>query len=203
MPGLAGIQDSDSHDATDSDGLDPSTDLCHSDDIATDLDPDDDSDVGSHTGSSDFSSEADGTSSPLDDVAEASKLWLPSEVPAELRSNGTVGLLANHELRLRSAQADDALADIRRLRRIMAGISQFKRLQVDGTGQKASTRIRSYYGGFQEKVKLAARRYRAAYNALNALDSGGSWSTHFRWLDDKDIRGPGRNPEDLPGANRD
>ena len=61
----------------------------------------------------------------------------------------------------------------------MAGISQFKHLQVDGTGQKASTRIRSYYGGFLDKVKLAARRYRAAYYALTALDPGGSWSMHF------------------------
>ena len=42
--------------------------------------------------------------------------------------------ICNLELQLRRPQADDALADIRRQRRIIQGLWLFKRLNVSGTG---------------------------------------------------------------------
>lgn len=134
---------------------------------------------------------------------EAMQLWLPSDIPLALRSDGTVQSLADQELRLRLAQADGSLSDIRRLRRIMAGITQFKRLNVDGTGQKAATRIRNYYSGFRSKVKFAVRRYRAAYRALNAPDPEGPQMEKFKYLRDEDICGPGKDPEDTTGLTKD
>lgn len=125
--------------------------------------------------------------------AEHVRLWLPSELPLQLRKDASVQQVADTELRLRRAQANDALAEIRRLRRIITGMFLFKRLHVDGTGGRSTTRILASYKAFQLKVSRAADRYRAAYNALSSLDPSGPWSTCLRPLLKEDIRGPGCN----------
>ncbi|KAI0744413.1 hypothetical protein C8Q76DRAFT_606972, partial [Earliella scabrosa] len=128
-------------------------------------------------------------------------LWLPSALPPIIRAS-LAPSLADKERRLRVAQADDALEDIRRLRRILTGIVEFKRLNVTGTGQKSTLRVRSLYAKFKDKEQRAAERYRAARSALERLDEAGEWQTRLRVLLDSDLRGPGRDDNDLSSEGR-
>ena len=77
-----------------------------------------------------------------------------------------------HELWI--AQADDALVDIQRIRRVIVGISQFKHANVSGSGQKYNTRMQGLYDKFKGKESATAARYRAAHAALQALDADGA-----------------------------
>ncbi|KAI9069574.1 hypothetical protein FKP32DRAFT_1559434, partial [Trametes sanguinea] len=143
---------------------------------------------------SDATAEAPTASASLpEDIA----LWLPSSLPPALNDGDMLRRLANMESRLRLAQLEDSLADIRRLRRILQNVAQFKRLNVSGTGNKPNTRIRALFTKFQRKQSRSADRYRAAYRALSALDPGGEWKRVFRELLDKDLTGPGQDDDSL------
>lgn len=127
-------------------------------------------------------------------------LWLPSSLPAslpqQLHTSGISSGLAEKETRLRIAQADDALAEIRRQRRILTGLVLFKKLNVSGQGQKKNTKMRTLFNRFSNKTQRAAERYRSARNALEILDPSGDWRTRLRVLHAEDIRGPGRERAD-------
>lgn len=139
------------------------------------------------------------TAGDLSTKAEDVVLWLPSAVPAHLLPSTLFPTLRDKERRLRTAQADDALEDIRRIRRILTGITEFRRLNVTGTGLKASTRVRQLYTTFQAKITRAARRYRAARAALVSLDPTGDWTLRLKVLNDQDLRGP-RRDDDYDGG---
>lgn len=135
--------------------------------------------------------------------AEAVPLWLPSQLPSTLRLDDSMSHLILAERRLREAQANDAIAELRRLRRILTGISLFKHLNLDGTGGRTSTRILASYKSFQVKTQRCADRYRAAYNALLILWPNGPWSTRLQELKREDIRGPGlADDEDRRGEGQ-
>ena len=70
-------------------------------------------------------------------LAEEVKLFLPSSVPVVLRNS--MKNVAAKELRLRKAQADESLEDIRRGRRMITGLTQFKKLNTCGAGNKPNT----------------------------------------------------------------
>jgi hypothetical protein len=122
-------------------------------------------------------------------------LYLPSALPATLRS--TIPLLVEKEKKLREAQCDDALGEIRRQRRILTGLVQFKKLNLAGQGNKPNTRVRSLYNRIQTKVTKADMRYQAARAALSTLDPNGDWSLRLQVLKPGDIRGPGKDPEEV------
>lgn len=124
---------------------------------------------------------------------ESVPLHLPSSLPQHLRTLPELATALEKERRLRVAQADDALAEIRRQRRIISGLWQFKRLNVDGTGNKTSTRMRALYNRFTLRTQRRAACYRAARSALLVLDPDGSWQSRLRDLKDSDIRGPGKD----------
>ena len=142
--------------------------------------------------------------SPSFETPESTNLFLPSSLPPKLRDNANIKKIADKELRLRIAQADDSLADIRRLRRLITGLTNFKKLNVSGAGNKPNTRMRSLHNRMMNKVDRSANRYIAARRALLSLDpSGGNWKDRLRELDKKkDIRGPGRDPDDLTSKGR-
>jgi hypothetical protein len=142
--------------------------------------------------------------SPSFEKPESTDLLLPSSLPSKLRDNPTIKKIAAKELRLRIAQADDALADIRRLRRLITGLTNFKKLNVSGTGNKPNTRMRTLHNRMMNKVDRTANRYIAARRALLSLDpTGGVWKDRLRELDKKkDIRGPGRDPDDPTSKGR-
>ncbi|KAF4588993.1 hypothetical protein EYR40_010549 [Pleurotus pulmonarius] len=126
--------------------------------------------------------------------AEQLPLFLPSGIPSEALS--TVQVHANNEIRYRLAQAEDALAGIRRQRRVLHSVYQFKKLNVSGTGNKPNTRIRSVFDKVNKKIAGLAQKYRAARAALLILDPQGTWVGRLRELADGDIRGPGREGSD-------
>lgn len=137
-----------------------------------------------------------GATEPLPaEPAESMPLYLPSSLPQCLRQLPELATVLEKELRLRIAQADDALAEIRRQRRIISGLWQFKKLNVDGTGSKACTRMQMLYNRFNLRTQRCARCYRAARSALLALDPNGCWQSRLKDLKDDDIRGPGKDDD--------
>ncbi|KIJ90500.1 hypothetical protein K443DRAFT_116509 [Laccaria amethystina LaAM-08-1] len=127
---------------------------------------------------------------------ESVPLFFPSSLPASVRKLPEIKEIHDIERRLREPQADDALADIRRLRRIITGLWLFKKLNVSGTGNRPNTRMLDMFNRLHTKLQRAASRYRAAYNALLVLDPNGSWREHLKELNAADIRGPGRDVDD-------
>ncbi|KAM6501762.1 hypothetical protein JOM56_001739 [Amanita muscaria] len=131
------------------------------------------------------------------EVAESVPLYLPSSLPADLRRLPEMSSVIEKECRLRIAQADDALAGIRHQRRIISGLWQFKRLNVNGTGNKANTRMLTLFNRFNLHTQRFVQRYRAAHSALLTLDPEGSWCTRLHKLHDADVRGPGKDDHDF------
>jgi hypothetical protein len=121
---------------------------------------------------------------------------LPTTLPPALREIGISPGLLEKEIKLRIAQADDALAELRRQRRIVTGLVLFKKLNISGTGQKKNTRLRTLFNRFRNTTERVAERYRTAHRVLTNMDPGGSWSTRLHVLRPEDIRGPGREDFD-------
>ena len=114
--------------------------------------------------------------SPSLETPESTNLFLPSSLPSSLRDNPTIEKIATKELQLRIAQADDLLADIRRLRRLITGLINFKKLNISGTGNKPNTQMRTLHNRMMNKVDRSANRYITVRNALLSLDpTGGDW----------------------------
>ncbi|TDL25097.1 hypothetical protein BD410DRAFT_717811, partial [Rickenella mellea] len=132
--------------------------------------------------------------------AELSPLILPSALQVSDRIASSLPGLAEKERRLRLAQADDCLQQIRRLLRIKSNLWQYKLTNV--SGQRASTRARSIIDRFGQKVQRHADRYRAARTALLALDPTGDWQTRLHVLNTGDIRGLGRDDDTNNGTGR-
>lgn len=128
--------------------------------------------------------------------AEDIQLWLPSELPASLRVADSIKAVASREVELHKAQAYDALANIRRLHRTIAGISVFKKLNLVNEGQKTNTQLQDYYDKFNTQVRNSVHRYRAAWSALIALGPFGDWTIHLKELRNADVRGPSSVDDD-------
>ena len=128
---------------------------------------------------------------------ETTPLFLPSSIPSSLWTTGCVLGLVDKERRLRLAQADDGLNELRRQLRISATLRDYKRVQIGGTSQKMSTRAHSLLSRFHDKTIRCVERYSAAYKALSILDPKGDWTTRLRFLDHKkDLRSPRRSDDD-------
>jgi len=98
-----------------------------------------------------------------------------------------------HEIQLRIAQADDALADIRHHLRIISGLWQFKKVNISGTGNRPNTRMRSLFNRFNHRMRQSVLRYRAARSALLAANFGQLQEDRLKDLKDSDVRGPGKD----------
>ncbi|KZT03347.1 uncharacterized protein LAESUDRAFT_761931 [Laetiporus sulphureus 93-53] len=140
----------------------------------------------------------------IEEIAEKSdyaandmKLWLPSSLSVDLRSSEALRDLVMKETRLRVAQADDALAEIRRLRHVLMEVRQFRKMNVSGTGQKANTRMRTLFMHFTDKIQRATSTYHVAHAALSVLDPGGDWSNRFLVLKEKHISGSRRDDDGM------
>lgn len=128
--------------------------------------------------------------------AETTQLMLPSAMTASARELGCVLGLAEKEGRLRLAQANDALRELRRQLRVSAQIIDFKKNTVGGTSQRMATKTKTLMVRFHDKTHRCARRYSAAYEALCVLNYSGDWRGQLRPLDHaKDLQLPGRDKE--------
>ena len=88
--------------------------------------------------------------------AESVKLWLPSQLDAKDRDSICLGGVVNSEKELRFAQLEDALNDLRRVRRIRYGLITFHKIQLSGEGQKAQTRSREVVQTIQDRITRSA-----------------------------------------------
>ena len=127
-------------------------------------------------------------------TAEDVPLFLPSSLSANLQSPPGFTKTLAHEIRLRIAQADDALADIRHHLRIISGLWQFKKVNISGTGNQPNTRMRSLFNRFNHRMRQSVLRYRAARSALLTANlEGDQWEDRLKDLKDSDVRGPGKD----------
>ena len=127
-------------------------------------------------------------------AAEDVPLFFPSSLSPNLQSTPEFSKTLAHEIRLRIAQADDALADIRHHLRIISGLWQFKKVNISGTGNRPNTRMRSLFNRFNHRMRQSVLRYRAARSALLAAKlDGQDWEDRLKDLKDSDVRGPGRD----------
>ncbi|KDR65963.1 hypothetical protein GALMADRAFT_232763 [Galerina marginata CBS 339.88] len=126
---------------------------------------------------------------------ESAPLYFPSSIPLNICQRPELQAVCEAEHRLREAQADDALADVRRLHRVIQGLWQFKKLNVSGTGNWPNTWMLNSYSQFESKLQRAANHYRVAHTALIALDPNGAWRQRLQELKPTDLRGPGRDPD--------
>lgn len=143
----------------------------------------------------------DGTNSSTETLAENLPLFLPSSLPPRIRALSELKDICNLERRLREPQADDALAEVRRQRRVIQGLWLFKRLNVSGTGNRPNTRMIDLYKRFNDKTDRAAQKYRTAWRALSTLDPDGLWLERLKELKSNDVSGPGRDPGETTATN--
>ena len=123
----------------------------------------------------------------------------PLYLPSQVKSNALVPQyrsLQDIELRLRQAQSNDTLAQLKRHLRARARLLSVKKHDV--TGQKRNTRSWGYINTVQSRIDADVARYRAAYSALLALDPDNAhdWQRVLRPLADGDVR---EMKEGLPG----
>jgi hypothetical protein len=120
---------------------------------------------------------------------ETTHLCLPSRMPSSLWATGCISGIVDKEKHLRLAQADDALAEMRRQLRIAATIRDYKK--SIGPSQKLGLKTHALLTCFHNKTLCCARRYSAAFEALKSLDPNGNWTTRLHRLDHvRDIWGP-------------
>lgn len=137
----------------------------------------------------------------LDDEApsDSPKLWLPSEVSAEDRDSWCLPDIPYLEFRFRYAQANDSLAQLRRLRRLLQGL-QDQNAKHPSSSQQNVTRSQGLFDGYAARIQRSASRYSHARNAMLALDPdekfAPGWTKRFQKLNESDIRGPGREKDD-------
>lgn len=146
-----------------------------------------------------------GLSSILDETRDdeapedSLKLWLPSEVSVEDRGTWCLPDIPFLEFRFRYAQAEDSLAELRRLRRLLRGLRD-QNAKHPSLTQKNVTRSQGLFETFKVRIRRSANRYSRARDAMLALDPGEKfrpgWSQRFRELKESDIRGPGREESD-------
>lgn len=119
---------------------------------------------------------------------EAFQLWLPSAVGPDTQCAIQLRTL---EWKLRYAQANDALKDIRNLLRLRSHLYKFKDSHI--VGQAANTRARSTISKADAKVNMAAERYEVARAALanlaRILNEDRTWMEVFKPLNrSKDLK---------------
>jgi hypothetical protein len=152
----------------------------------------------------DATNDPEGREHLQDERPELTKLWLPSAIPADVRSSYCFPGVLDIYLRYRQAQVHDALVQLRQARRMVKGVNDKFKYQVAGTGQRAMTRARTIIANASKRADKVAKRYCAARTALLSLDPTGSWRKKYRNLNlQTDVRGPGRDPQEMLAGDGD
>lgn len=113
-------------------------------------------------------------------------LHLPSSLPLQTPASQK---LFEYEFRLRTAQAYEALEEIRQHLRLRSHMYRYKDRHV--VGQRANTRSRNLLSRVQTKVDASAKKYTSARNALIILahrTGTVGWDTQLQELSDEDVR---------------
>jgi hypothetical protein len=118
---------------------------------------------------------------------EDAEIWLPSHIPALHHNVVCMSGLPDIEVRLREAQAYDALDKVRNTLKVKSRMIEFKNQNV--RGQREGLKSRSVIDSIHEKARMAAERYRRARTAKMFLSGPGDWEATLQVLEDRDIRG--------------
>ncbi|KLO04935.1 hypothetical protein SCHPADRAFT_840007, partial [Schizopora paradoxa] len=137
--------------------------------------------------------------SESDDDSFGCRVWeielrLPSSLSVPDRTRYCVPGLVDKEHRLRLAQAEDALVELRRAIRTVTALELHKSRQTAGTGVAANTRMLSLIARHKRKRSRVADRYRAAREALLTLEPDGAWQARLLQLNEEHIRPPHPDP---------
>ena len=133
--------------------------------------------------------------------AELIKLWLPSHLGAAERDSLCLGGVIHSEKEFRFGQLHDTLYKLRKARRIRRGLIIFHWVQLTGEGTKTQTKSQGVMRTVEDLIDRAVQRYRAARAALLHLDPSGSWQELYHALNDRDNRGPGKEPKEVPTSD--
>ncbi len=125
-------------------------------------------------------------------------LRLPESLPETLRSSLAPDLLSKY-IRLRFAQAEEALSALKRSLKRGAILFQHRQEHTAGTGVAANTRMQSAMANQRSKQDLDAARYRTARAALLILVPSGLWKNRLRQLNQMDVRPPLRKQDESEG----
>ena len=128
----------------------------------------------------------------LADHPEDVELSLPSSLPSASRDAQCANGLPQLEYRLRLAQAESALHDIRCFRRVAQIIAAKSQTHITNT--QKTTRGHSVFDGNKAKITQAVSTYRVARKAITNLapnEEFGPWKKTLLELKDCDVRGPG------------
>jgi hypothetical protein len=116
------------------------------------------------------------------------ELWLPSALNAQPRAAMCRHGIETIESELRKGQCRDALDKMRNLLRTKTHLVKRRNMHV--RGQRANTRARALIDRIDDKVQLAASKYRKSRKALLALIGEGDWATELQLLSPRHIIGP-------------
>lgn len=121
---------------------------------------------------------------------ESILLYMPSDIPKNIRATYCDVALAEMEADLRLACCADAIQELRRQLHLRVYLNKLKVKNI--TGQRGNTRARSMQDTVDEKVAAAAGAYRKARSAYASLKGEeGAWTKKYRVLEDRDIVGLG------------
>ncbi|KAF7325927.1 CxC2 domain-containing protein [Mycena kentingensis (nom. inval.)] len=118
-------------------------------------------------------------------LAEATKLWLPSDLSDEQRRGAGIRGLWRLEARLREGQCADALASLRGYLQARSHIIDHRNANV--VGQHASTRSNTLIGRIDGQKRRQVLKYQQAHRAGHVLE-GDAFAPMFLELRDEDAR---------------
>lgn len=130
---------------------------------------------------------ADDNAKDNDIQAWTISLYLPSDLSAEHRSSGLPPDLIEKEIRLRIAQAEDALLNLKSNLRRSACVWGHKNQHTAGTGTRPNTRMQALISRYERKIQRDADRYRAAREALLHLHLSAGYVELFPVLKKTDV----------------
>jgi hypothetical protein len=132
---------------------------------------------------------------------ESACLWLPSGLSEDVHRSCCVDLL-NKEVRLRKAQADDALHHVRRQVHVRMGLIHYKQVQIDGPGQQSNTRARNLISCLSEKLHRYVNHYERACKVVLATHPDSTWGLKYQCLTKDNICAPTINNRSLGSGRR-
>ncbi|KZV60023.1 hypothetical protein PENSPDRAFT_552578, partial [Peniophora sp. CONT] len=118
-------------------------------------------------------------------------LWLPSNIPYNLRASLCVSDIIMKEIKMRVAVCQDCLHNIRRALR-NAHAFHLDKKKLGHASQRSSTRNDTTLKGIMDNLNRHVARYRRSYNALVVLDPDnlGEWHNTLQELKKADLRSP-------------
>ncbi|KAF7968026.1 hypothetical protein HWV62_32158 [Athelia sp. TMB] len=132
--------------------------------------------------------------------AESVRLWMPSDLPADIQQSGCVANLATMELKLRVAQCYEALDAMRAS--LNAKKHLINRRNKNSTGQKKATRSRTLIDRVADRIATQSRKYKRAREALFALGGVEEYGARFKALLEEHLVLDGEELQDDHEATR-